>query len=358
MEMQFSLTDLGWNSFFEAQASKEDLQEFTVARVAIEYKNHYLLYSEQGELDAEPSGKLLYTTSAKSELPKVGDWVLIIPYDSNRAVIQSVLKRKTCLSRKVAGKANEEQVIAANLDLLFIVQGLDDDFSINRLERYLSIVHGGIKPVIVLNKADICADIETKAMDVKRRLPHVPVIALCALDGSIADIESFFINRVSAGFVGSSGAGKTTLINRLAGKQLRTGEVRSSDSKGRHTTTNRQLVLLPGGRILIDTPGMRELQLWNAGNLAESAFPEIEGLAAQCRFRDCNHVGDEGCAVLQAIDHNELSREQYRNYIKLRREEEYVRSLNDRQFEQNRKREIKKVHRRINQVKRSRPPKD
>ena len=352
METRFSLTDLGWNSFFEAQVSKEDAEEFTIARVAVEYKNHYLLYSELGELDAEPAGRLLYTTPAKSALPKVGDWVLIIPYEADKAVIQSVLKRKTSLSRKVAGRAQDEQVIAANVDLLFIVQGLDDDFNINRLERYLSIVEGSIKPVIVLNKADLCSDIDTKTAGVKSRLAHVPVIPLCALDGSLTDIEAYFIQNTTAGFVGSSGAGKTTLINRLAGMQLRTAEVRSTDSKGRHTTTNRQLVRLPGGGILIDTPGMRELQLWTSGNLTESAFPEIEELATHCRYRNCSHVGDEGCAVLQAIDQEKLSREQYRNFIKLKREEDYVRSLTDRQFEQNRKREIKKVHRRINQMKR------
>ncbi len=351
--MPFSLIDLGWNTFFEAQVSKEDLQNFTIARVVVEYKNHYLLYSGFGELEAEPSGKLLYSASAKSDLPKVGDWVLITPYDADKAVIQSVLRRKTCLSRKVAGNAHEEQVVAANLDLLFIVQGLDDDFNINRLERYLSIVEGAIKPVIVLNKADLCTDIETKTTEVKRRLSHVPMITMCALDGSIAGIEAYLANCATAGFVGSSGAGKTTLINRLAGIQLRTAEVRSSDGKGRHTTTNRQLVRLPGGGILIDTPGMRELQLWTTGNLAESAFPEIEELAAHCRFRDCNHTGDEGCAVLQAIDQNELSREQYGNYLKLRREQDYARSLTDRQFEQNRKKQIKKVHRWINQMKRN-----
>ena len=351
--MPFSLIDLGWNTFFEAQVSKEDLQNFTIARVVVEYKNHYLLYSGFGELEAEPSGKLLYSASAKSDLPKVGDWVLITPYDADKAVIQSVLKRKTCLSRKVAGNAHEEQVVAANLDLLFIVQGLDDDFNINRLERYLSIVEGAIKPVIVLNKADLCTDIETKTTEVKRRLSHVPIITMCALDGSIAGIEAYLTHCATAGFVGSSGAGKTTLINRLAGIQLRTAEVRSSDGKGRHTTTNRQLVRLPGGGILIDTPGMRELQLWTTGNLAESAFPEIEELAAHCRFRDCNHTGDEGCAVLQAIDQKELSREQYRNYLKLRREQDYARSLTDRQFEQNRKKQIKKVHRWINQMKRN-----
>jgi len=353
MEMPFSLVELGWNTFFEAQVSKEDLHNFTIARVAVEYKNHYLLYSALGELEAELSGRLLFSTSTKSELPKVGDWVLITPYDGDKAIIQSVLKRKTCLSRKVAGNAFEEQVIAANLDLLFIVQGLDDDFSINRLERYLSIVEGTIKPVIVLNKADLCTDNETKTGEVKSRLSHVPVIIICALDGSIAEIEAYFSSSATAGFVGSSGAGKTTLINRLAGMQMRTGEVRRSDGKGRHTTTNRQLVRLPGGRILIDTPGMRELQLWTAGNLAESAFPEIEQLAIRCRFRDCNHTGDEGCAVLQAIDQNKLSHEQYRNYIKLRREQDYTRSLTDRQFEQNRKKQIKKVHRWINQMKRN-----
>src|SRR4030095_13951415 len=202
MELPFSLIDMGWNTFFESQVSKEDSQNFTIARVVVEYKNHYLLYSGFGELEAEASGKLLYSALAKSELPKVGDWVLITPYDADKAVIQSVLKRKTCLSRKLAGNAHEEQVIAANLDLLFIVQGLDDDFSINRLERYLSIVEGAIKPVVVLNKADLCTDIATKTTEVKRRLPHVPVITMCALNGSFAGIEAYLTNCATAAFVG------------------------------------------------------------------------------------------------------------------------------------------------------------
>jgi ribosome biogenesis GTPase len=355
MGMQFSLRELGWNSFFVEQVSKKDLQEFTIARVAIEFKNHYLLYSELGELHAEPAGKLLYTTPDASELPKVGDWVLIVPYDGNKAVIQTVLKRKTCLSRNAAGRAQEEQVIAANLDLLFIVQGLDDDFNINRLERYLSIVEVGIKPVIVLNKADVCRDIESKISAVHHRLPHVPVINICALDGPVSELETFIAPTTTAGFVGSSGAGKSTLINRLAGKELLpTAAVRSSDSKGRHTTTNRQLVQLTNGGTVIDTPGMRELQLWTDGESVSSAFPEIEILATRCRFRNCTHLVEEGCAVLQAIAGNQLAQEQYDNYLKLRREEEYSQSLVDRQMQQSRKKEIKRIHRMYNKIKRKR----
>ena len=354
MEKQFSLKALGWNSFIEDQLGKKDLKEFIIARVAIEYKNHYLLYSRLGELLAEPAGRLLYTASAESALPKVGDWVLVIPYDDNKAIIQHVLERRTCLSRKVAGRAQEEQIIAANLDVLFIVQGLDDDFNINRLERYLSIVDKGIKPVIVLNKADLCRDIETKTSAVQNRLPHVPVVSICALDGPVAELDAFVIPCTTAGFVGSSGAGKSTLINRLSGEQLLpTASVRSSDGKGRHTTTNRQLVLLNNGGILIDTPGMRELQLWAGGESVKSAFPAIEVLAARCRFRNCTHHAEEGCAVLEAIAQNELAPEQYGNYIKLRREEEYSRSLVDRQVQQNRKKQTKKIQRWFNQVKRN-----
>jgi ribosome biogenesis GTPase len=355
MRMQFSLKALGWNFFFEEQVSKEDLQEFAIARVAIEHKSHYLLYSELGELHAEVAGRLLYTSEVESDLPKVGDWVLIVPYDGNKAVIQTVLKRKTCLSRKVAGRSQEEQVIAANLDVLFIVQGLDDDFNINRLERYLSIVQEGIKPVILLNKADLCSDTETKTAAVKSRMPHIPVMSLCALDGPVNKIDPFFGATTTAALVGSSGAGKSTLINRLAGTQLLpTAAVRSSDSKGRHTTTSRQLIQISNGGILIDTPGMRELQLWTDGELVSSAFPEIEILAARCRFRNCTHLIEDGCAVLQAIARNELAQEQYGNYLKLRREEEYSRSLVDRKLQQNRKDEVKRVHRLYNKIKRKR----
>jgi len=355
MEVQFSLMELGWNSFFEEQVSKKDLQEFAIARVAIEYKNHYLLFSELGELHAEAAGRLLYTTPVESDLPKVGDWVLIVPYDGDKAVIQTVLKRKTCLSRKVAGRAQEEQVIAANLDVLFIVQGLDDDFNVNRLERYLSIVQEGIKPVIVLNKTDVGRDKEVKISEAQNRLPHVPVIKICALDGPVAELETFFAPTTTAGFVGSSGAGKSTLINRLAGKELLpTAAVRRSDSKGRHTTTNRQLVQLTHGGLVIDTPGMRELQLWTNGESVSGAFPEIEILATRCRFRNCTHLVEDGCAVLRAIAGNQLTPEQYGNYIKLRREEEYSRSLVDRQMQLNRKKEIKRMHRLYNKIKRKR----
>ena len=354
MEEQFSLRALGWNSYFKDQVAERDLQDLIIARVAIEYKNHYLLYSQFGELHAERAGRLLHTTTAASALPKVGDWVLAIPYDEGKAIIQRVLERKTCLSRKVAGQAQEEQVIAVNLDLLFIVQGLDGDFNINRLERYLSIVQEGIKPVIVLNKADLCGDIETKTFDVKNRLPHVPVISICAIDGPVDELNFFLIAPITAGFVGSSGTEKSTLINRLSGTQLLpTAAVRSSDSKGRHTTTNRQLVQLTNGAILIDTPGMRELQLWADEKSVESAFPEIEILMTRCRFRNCTHPVEKGCAVLQAIAQNELTPEQYANYLKLRREEEYSRSLADRQFQQNRKNQTKKSQRWFNRIKRS-----
>jgi ribosome biogenesis GTPase / thiamine phosphate phosphatase len=206
-----------------------------------------------------------------------------------------------------------------------------------------------------LNKADLCPDIETKTLAVKNRLPHVPVISICAIDDPVDELNSFLIAPVTAGFVGSSGTGKSTLINRLSGTQLLpTAAVRSSDSKGRHTTTSRQLVQLTNGAILIDTPGMRELQLWPDEKAVESAFPEIEILTTRCRFRNCTHLVEDGCAVLQAIAQNELTPERYANYLKLRREEEYARSLVDKKLQQNRKEEIKRIHRWYNKIKRSR----
>ncbi len=354
MENLYTLDSLGWNSFFDEQLREKEKEQFTIARVAIEYKNQYLLYSPAGELKAEPSGSLLFSATSGSALPKVGDWVLVIPYNENKAIIQYVLERKTRLSRKAAGRAVEEQVIAANLDTLFIVQGLDDNFNINRLERYLSIVREGIKPVIVLNKSDQCSEAGLKSASVRDRLPHVPVVTISALFGEISGISSFVISGSTSGFVGSSGTGKSTIINRLCGQQLlQTREVRSSDSKGRHTTTNRQLILLENGAISMDTPGMRELRLWDSEESIGYAFPEIESLASTCRFRDCTHTAEEGCAVLEALEKQQLAYEQYRNYIKLRKEEEYFQSLHNDQADLKRKKETKRIHRWFNRVKRS-----
>jgi ribosome biogenesis GTPase / thiamine phosphate phosphatase len=353
MENPYKLESLGWNSFFETQLENSELDQFIIARVAIEYKNQYRLYAPSGELQAEPSGNLLFSASGGSALPKVGDWVLAIPYDENKAIIQRVLERKTHLSRKVAGRAVEEQVIASNLDILFIVQGLDDNFNINRLERYVSIVHPGIKPVIVLNKSDQCSEHDLRANAVKKRLPNIAVLTTSALYGDISDLVAVITPGNTAGFVGSSGTGKSTLINRVCGRQLlHTREVRNADSKGRHTTTNRQLIVLENGSVLMDTPGMRELQLWDSGEANGYAFPEIGELAKSCRFRDCTHTVEEGCAVIAALETKELSYEQYRNYLKLRKEEEYLYSLRNDHAHLRRKNDTKRLQRWFNRMKR------
>ena len=271
-----------------------------LARVATSQRDQYRLYSESGELDAEPSGALWHRTPDRASMPVVGDWVAARIVGPGQAIVEAVLPRRTLFSRRAAGRREDQQPIAANIDLVFLVCGLDGDFNLRRLERYLTLaVESGAAPVVVLNKTDL-APICGRA---SRRPPKVagaaPIVACSARDAEGLDaLERFLGSGRTVALLGSSGVGKSTLVNRLLGEErLRTKEVRESDSRGRHTTTHRELVPLPQGGALIDTPGMRELQLWASQESVDAAFEEIADLAASCRFRDCAHSGEQGCAV-------------------------------------------------------------
>jgi ribosome biogenesis GTPase len=351
----FSFPALGWNKFFEDQIAEITLKDFKTGRVTAENKTNYNLLSDTGEYIAEVTGKLLYTISSTAELPKVGDWVIFTEMDAGRAIIHQVLRRHTVLSRKAVGKDMTEQIVVTNLDVLFIVQGLDQNFNISRIERYLSALQG-IEAVIVLNKSDCCEDKDQKIAEVSERLPKIKIISTSCVNGDIGALRECIQHGKTYAFAGSSGVGKSSLINSLIKKETqRTLETREIDGKGRHTTTRREMIVMDDGGLLIDTPGMREFQPWAAEGDLSTAFDDIEELAMQCRYADCTHLREDHCAVKEALESGVLNETHYQNYLKLKREMNYQRSLTDPLYARARKKENKKIHRAANKIFRKEP---
>jgi ribosome biogenesis GTPase len=283
-----------------------------------------VVFHESDPLIGKISGKLLHDAASPAELPKVGDWVAFkaLP-NEDKATIHHVLPRRTKLSRKVPGRETEEQVLVTNTDVAFVVQALDRSFNPALIQRHLAmVVEGGVKPVVVLNKADLCDDILAKLATVERISGDTPVIAVSAKTGRAMDsLTQLVRSGQTVVFIGASGVGKSTLINFIYGEDvLPTTEVRESDAKGRHTTTWRELIVLPGGGLVIDTPGMREFQMWLSGETGQDAFADVEEIGVRCHFRSCSHTTEKRCAVMEAVESGALSRERYESYLKLKRE--------------------------------------
>ncbi len=320
------LDSIGFNSWFRKQAGPDRLEVGEVARVVAVHRESCTISNGQVEIPAEVTGRLMFTAESPLDYPAVGDWVYVQYFDdATSAIIDGVLPRKTILMRKTSGKKIEFQLIAANIDTGLIVQSLDNNFNLRRLERYLVMIHNSrIQPVVLLSKSDLlsAAEIEEKIAAIHELMPEVPSVAFSNKDkAGLDEVRNLLEPQQTYCMLGSSGVGKTTLLNNFLGKeQFATRNIRDKDGKGRHTTTGRQLIRLPGGALLIDTPGMREL-----GNIAveagiEETFSEISELATQCRFADCSHTQEQGCAILAALASGDISNARYESYMKLVRE--------------------------------------
>jgi ribosome biogenesis GTPase len=346
-EKQLELGELGWNSSFVRAFAEFEEQGCVPARVAVQHKGRYLLYAEDGELRGEVTGRMLYHAGAPGDLPAVGDWVVARLRPGERvASILGVLPRTTAFARRSAGGGDERQILAANMDVAFLVNALDSRFTPRRTERYLVVSRdSGARPVILLNKADLCEEAEEIAAEVRALAPEVAVHVLSAKQRTGIDaVRSYLARGVTAVLLGPSGAGKSTIINVLIGMDIQpTGDVRDVDDRGRHTTARRELVLLPENGLLIDTPGLRELQLPDMPEDVSESFQDIEEIAASCRFRDCRHEEEPGCAVRKAVQDGDLDESRLGSFRKLQREQEYQRRRYDRLAQQEHKEKWKKI---------------
>jgi ribosome biogenesis GTPase len=319
------LEELGYNISFEKFRKDNNLLHFEVGRVIAEHKERYVVKTEKGEFEAEIIGNMRFTAKGREDFPAVGDWVALTTYEEDFAIIHKIFPRSSMIKRQAVGQFGEVQIIATNIDYAFIIQAVDRDFNINRLERYLTICNSSkVSPIIVLSKIDLINEQQISEIleNIRIRIKGVPVIAI---SNESKDGYNELKNSIEKGktycLLGSSGVGKSTLLNNLSGKAvMQTGSLSQTTNKGRHVTTHRELIILENGGMMIDNPGMREVGIADSSGGLEMTFDRIAALAQNCRFKDCTHTVEKGCAVLEAVEKSELDRNSYENYLRMLRE--------------------------------------